>query len=57
MRLSAPKKGTFSVSLLVGAVAIAIRVLSGVEPLQHYDFIFLALAFVLLALGTLLKGL
>ena len=57
MRLSAPKKGTFSISLLVGAVAIALRVLRGVELLQHYDFVLLALAFVLLALGTLLRGL
>ena len=57
MRLSAPKKGTFSLALLVGAVAIAFRVLRGVEVLQHYDFILLALAFMVLLLGALLKGL
>ncbi|HUV95439.1 MAG TPA: hypothetical protein VMX14_11525 [Anaerolineae bacterium] len=57
MRLSAPKKGTFTLSLLVGAVAIALRVLQGIELLEHYDFILLALAFIVLALGALLKGL
>jgi len=57
MRLSAPKKGTFTFSLLVGAVAIALRVLQGIELLEHYDFVLLALAFVVLALGALLKGL
>jgi len=56
MRLSAPKKGTFYVSLLVGAVAIAIRILRGLS-LSEYDFVLLALAFVVLALGALLKGL
>jgi len=57
MRLSAPKKGTFTLSLLVGAAAIALRILRGVEIAQHYDFVLLALAFIVLALGALLKGL
>jgi len=56
MRLSAPKKGTFTFSLLVGAVAIALRVISD-HTIFEVDFILLTLAFVLLALGTLLKGL
>ena len=57
MRLSAPKKGTFSLALLIAAVAIAFRVLRGIEIAQDYDFVLLALAFLLLALGALLKGL
>lgn len=56
MRLSAPKKGTFTFSLLVGAVAIALRVISD-HTFSDVDFILLALAFVVLALGALLKGL
>ena len=56
MRLSAPKKGTFSLSVLVGAAAIALRVIRGLS-LSDFDFVLLALAFVLLALGALLKGL
>ena len=56
MRLSAPKKGTFTLSFLVGAAAIALRVISD-QTFSDADFILLALAFALLALGTLLKGL
>lgn len=57
MRLSAPTKGTFWLALLVAVVAIAFRALRGIEIAQDYDFVLLALAFLLLTLGALLKGL
>lgn len=59
MRLSSPKKVTWWIAVVLGVLGILLEL--GVVPIvgisAGYAFIFVAIAFVLLALGTRLRGL
>ena len=56
MKLSAPKKSTFWLSLIIGIVGIVSYFIS-IPLLSLYYFWLLAVAFVLLVLSVVLKGL
>lgn len=56
MRLSAPKRSTFLVALVVGAAGIVLGFVD-LGPLLLDPFWLVALAFVLLALGSLMDAL
>jgi len=58
MKMNAPKKGTWTVSILLGAAAILNHYSSLSIPIVNEgEFIILTLAFLLLLLGSELKGL
>jgi hypothetical protein len=56
MTLSAPKQVTLIVAVLIALLAI-LAVFVTIPLITQYAFWFLALAFVLLAIGTLVEGL
>lgn len=56
MRLTAPKKLTFWISLIIAVIAVIASLIT-IPFLSNYTFIILIVAFVLLALGTFVKGL
>lgn len=56
MKLSAPKKLTFLISLIVTIVGLLFEYLPGLESLSEFAVPLVLLGFVLLALGTILKG-
>ena len=56
MKLSAPKNVTWWVAVVVGVLGI-LGSLIAIPFVSANSFLFVALGFVLLALGTLLKGL
>ena len=55
MRLSAPKKGSFAISIVIGLSAILFHYVLPVDV--ALEFLMLAFAFILLLLATMLKGL
>lgn len=60
MKLSKPKKAIFTLALILAAIAVLIRVTN--LPLGFItgiisDFALMTVAFVILALGNLIKGL
>ena len=55
MRLSAPKKTTWWIALVVGAIGIVAHLVT-IPVLSGFAFWLVAAAFVLLILGTYLKG-
>lgn len=59
MRLSSPKRVTWWIAVVLGVLGILLElgVMSVVGISAGYAFIFVATAFVLLALGTRLRGL
>ena len=56
MRLNAPKNSTFWISIIIAVIAV-ISELVTIPFLSAYTYIILIIAFVLLALGTFVKGL
>jgi len=56
MRLSPPIQATFSLSLLLGLLALAGR-FAGVSFLEPYSFLLLLAAYLVLLAGNLFKGL
>lgn len=60
MKLSKPKKAVFTVAVIIAAIAILIRVTSlplGFITRIISDFGLLAVAFLILVLGNIFKGL
>jgi hypothetical protein len=55
MRLSAPKKATWWVAVIVGVVGILANFIT-IPVLSGFAFWLVVIGFVLLALGTYLKG-
>jgi hypothetical protein len=59
MKLSSPKKVTWWIAVVLGVLGISLHL--GVMSIAglggSYDFFFVAIGFVLLALGTRLRGL
>lgn len=56
MRLSAPKKNTWWIAVIIGAVGIIAKIVT-IPFLSAFAFWLVVIAFVLLALATYLKGL
>lgn len=56
MRLTAPAFATWFIALLIGALAVAGK-LGYFAPASPYAFWMMTVAFVMLVLGSLLKGL
>lgn len=56
MKLSAPKKITFLIAMIVAIVGILFAYLPALAGLATYAVPVLLLGFVLLALGNILKG-
>jgi len=56
MQLSPPKRTTWSLSILLGILAVIAQAIVDLPLLSPYAFWILVLAFILLALGTLLPG-
>jgi hypothetical protein len=56
MNLNAPKANTWWVALIVGVLGILAKLVT-IPVLSEYAFWLVAVAFVLLVLGTYLKGL
>ena len=56
MKLSAPKKLTFLVSLIIAIIAVVVNFLVTIPFLTVNAFILLIIAFVILAAGNYLKG-
>jgi hypothetical protein len=56
MKLSAPKQITFWIAIVVAAVGVVFKLLN-TAPLAPYPGWLLLIAFVILALGVLIKGL
>jgi len=58
MQLSAPRKGTWVVAILFGAISILTHYGGLAIPIfADADFLLLSLAFLLLLLGSVLEGL
>ncbi len=55
MNLSAPKQIVWIIAVVLGVIGILARVIP-IAALAPYAFWLVTLAFILLALGTLLKG-
>ena len=56
MRLSAPKRITWWIAVIIGGLGILSRFIS-LPIVSGNEFTFIAIGFILLALATLLKGL
>ena len=56
MRLSAPKRVTWWIAVIIGGLGILSRFIS-IPFVGGYAFTFVAIGFILLVLATLLKGL
>ena len=56
MKLSPPKVITWWIAVILGVLGI-LGTLTDIPIASEYSFLFVAVAFVLLALATLLKGL
>ena len=56
MRLSAPKKITWWIAVIIGGLGVLSRFIS-IPFVNGYEFVFVAIGFLLLTLATLLKGL
>lgn len=56
MRLSPPTNATFSLSLILGLLALAGR-FAGISIIEPYSFLLLLAAYVALLAGNLFKGL
>ena len=57
MRLSAPKQGTWTVAIILGVLAILSHYGGlSVPIISDAEFLLLTLSFLLLLLGTVLKG-
>lgn len=56
MKLSAPKKITWWIAVIIGGLGILSKFMS-IPFVGGYAFTFVAIGFILLALATLLKGL
>jgi hypothetical protein len=56
MQLSPPERTTWSLSILPGIVAVIAQAIVDLPLIIPYAFWILVLAFILLALGTLLPG-
>jgi len=56
MRLSAPKKITWWIAVIIGGLGVLSQVIS-IPFVNGYAFAFVAIGFLLLTLATLLKGL
>ena len=57
MRLSAPKQGTWTVAIILGVLSILSHYGGVSIPIvSDADFLLLTLSFLLLLLGTVLKG-
>ncbi len=56
MKLNAPKKITWLISLIIGALGIVAHLVA-IPVLSVYAFWLVVVGFVLLVLGTFLKGL
>jgi len=58
MKLSAPKKSTWWIAVVLGVLGILLNLgVLAIAGLSGYAFRLVVIAFVLLVLGTLLKGL
>ena len=57
MRLSAPKQITFLISLIVALIAVLIQWTGILSFIPIGSFVVLLIGFILLALGTFMKGL
>ena len=55
MKLSAPKKTTFWIAVVVALLAVLATIIS-IPVVSNYTFFFLLAGFVILMLGNLLKG-
>lgn len=56
MRLSAPKQMTFWISLIIAIIGVVAEFVVTIPFLSTYTFIIMIIAFVLLGLGTFIKG-
>lgn len=56
MRLSAPQKTTWWIAVILGVLGI-LSTFVAIPIVSEYSFLFVAVAFVLLALATYFKGL
>ena len=56
MKLNAPKKITWMISLILAIIAILVHYIIVVGFLTPYSFLILLIAFIILFLGTFLKG-
>ena len=57
MKLNAPKQNTFWIAIIIAIIAVVVRWIITIPFLTPYAFIILLIGFVLLALGTFVKGL
>jgi len=58
MRLSAPKQSTFWIAVILAIIAVVFTWIFGqVQLFSNWKFIVLLVGFVILALGTFVKGL
>ena len=56
MKLSAPKNVTWLIAVVLGLLGMLASVVN-IPLVSDYNYLFVVVGFVLLALGTLLKGL
>ncbi len=56
MRISAPTRVVFWIASFLAAVALISRYITSIPIVSGNEFLFLALAFILLWLGNVLKG-
>jgi hypothetical protein len=56
MKLSAPKKATWWIATILAVVSILVRFVA-IPVLTPHKYVILAVAFILLWLGTFIKGL
>jgi hypothetical protein len=57
MELNAPKRVTWWISVFLFVIGVMGAVVEGIPIITDWSAIFLAVGYVLLALGTLIKGL
>ncbi len=58
MRLSAPKQSTWWISVILAIIAVVFTwIITQVTFLNEWSFVILLVGFVILALGTFMKGL
>ncbi len=58
MRLSAPKQSTFWITLILAIIAVIFKFfVTQVHLFSNWQFVVLLVGFVILALGTFMKGL
>jgi len=57
MKLSAPKKFTFWLTIILALISVLLTyVIKGIPYISGYEYIILLVAFGLLALGNFIKG-